>query len=107
MTPLSYELLERASIEIGKAPQGIGVEFYGWPRVRHKQRILQNTFFPSEWWLRLRYNLGSTRPLFWYRWVRHPLYIAGQAIRALLERLGWPRALELTGRHTGRTAQIQ
>jgi hypothetical protein len=107
MTPLSDELLERASIEVGKAPEGIGVEFQGWPRTRHKQRMLRDTFFPSEWWLRLRYNLGSTHPLFWYRWVRHPLYIAGQAVRALLERLGWPKALELTGRHTGRTAQIQ
>lgn len=114
MTPLSDELLKRASIKIGKAPKGIGVEFQGWPQVRRKPRqgrrdrsVLRDTFLPSEWWLRLRYNLGSTRPLFFYRWIRHPLYIAGQAVRALLERLGWPKALELTGRHTAETARSQ
>jgi hypothetical protein len=114
MTPLSDELLKRASIELGKAPEGIGVEFQGWPRVhhehqqeRHSRSVLRDTFFPSEWWLRLRYNLGSTRALFFYRWIRHPLYIAGQAMRALLERMGWPKALELTGRHTSGTVQPQ
>jgi hypothetical protein len=112
MTPVSDELLARASIEIGKAPQGIGIEFQGWPRVSFRRQreqrgrsVLRDTFFPSEWWLRLRYNLGSARPLFFYRWIRHPLYIAGQAVRALLERLGWPKALELTGRHASETVQ--
>lgn len=114
MTPLSDELLKRASIEIGRAPGGIGVEFQGWPRVRHKRQqewrsrsVLRDTFFPSEWWLRLRYNLGSTHSLFFSRWMRHPLYIVGQAIRALLERLGWPKALELTGRQETGMAQSQ
>ena len=105
MTPLSDELLKRASIEIGKAPRGIGIEFQGWPQVRRDRSVLRDTFLPSEWWLRLRYNLGSTPPLFFCRWIRHPLYIAGQAARALLERLGWPTALELTGRRTARTAE--
>jgi hypothetical protein len=50
---------------------------------------------PSEWWLRLRYKLGSTRPLFWYRWLRHPLYILGHVVRAILEWLGWPTPFEL------------
>jgi hypothetical protein len=45
---------------------------------------------PSEWWLRLRYKLGGDRSLFWYRWLRHPLHILGQVVRASLERLGWP-----------------
>jgi hypothetical protein len=107
MTPLSDELLTRASIQVGKAPKGIGGEFQGWPQVRRGRSVLRDTLFPSEWWLRLRYNLGSAHALFFYRWIRHPLYIAGQAVRALLERLGWPRALELTGRHTARTAEPQ
>ncbi|MBN1978923.1 MAG: nucleotidyltransferase family protein [Anaerolineae bacterium] len=107
MTPLSDELLKRASIEIGQAPEGIGVEFQGWPQVRRGRSVLRDTFFPSEWWLRLRYNLGSTHALFSHRWIRHPLYIVGQAVRALLERLGWPKALELTGRHTTKTAESQ
>ena len=57
--------------------------------------MLRDTLFPSEWWLRLRYKLSSTHSLFWYRWVRHPLYILGQTARAILERLGWPTHSEL------------
>ena len=108
MTPLSDELLSVAPINIGRAPQGVGVEYQGWPTagVAHwpeigYRRALRNTLLPSEWWLRLRYKLGSDRPLFWYRWLRHPLYILGHVIRALLERLGWPSPLELVeGRRT-------
>jgi len=56
---------------------------------------LRDTIFPSEWWLRLRYKLGSVRPLFWHRWIRHPLYILGHVARVFLEWLGWPTPLEL------------
>ncbi len=102
ITPLSDELLGVAPIKIGRAPQGVGVEYQGWPRTRMAdwpeigyRRALRNTLLPSEWWLRLRYTLGSERPLFWYRWLRHPLYILGHVMRALLERLGWPSPFEL------------
>jgi len=104
MTPLSEELLDSASIRIGRAPQGIGEEFQGWPRIRRAdwqsrgyRRVLRDTLCPSEWWLRLRYQLGSARRLFWYRWVRHPLHILGHVMRAWLERLGWPRFPDLAG----------
>jgi hypothetical protein len=101
-TPLSDQLLSQASIKIGRAPRGIGQDYQGWPRVRGMlwrrrglRRVLRDTLFPSEWWLRLRYGLGSTRSLFWYRWVRHPLHILAQLVRAWLERLGWPSPLDL------------
>jgi len=104
ITPLSEECLSRAGIEPGKVPPGLGVDFQGWPRVRRgewRQRgvrwMLHETLFPSEWWLRLRYNLGSTRTILLARWVRHPLHILAQVVRALLEHLGWPSALELAG----------
>ena len=97
MTPLSDGLLSRASIALGHAPQGIGMEFQGWPKTRQMpwrekghRHVLRDTLFPSEWWLRLRYQVGSARPLFWYRWTRHPLHILGHVVRTVLERLGWP-----------------
>jgi hypothetical protein len=106
MTPLSDELLNRAGIKIGRAPEGIGVEYQGWPCPqegrRGWQRVLRDTLFPSEWWLRLRYKLNSTRSLFWYRWVRHPLYILGQTMRAILEQLGWPTHSELVNKRAPR-----
>ncbi|MCP4539161.1 MAG: nucleotidyltransferase family protein [Chloroflexi bacterium] len=107
MTPLSDELLNRAGVKIGPSPQGIGIEYQGWPcpqeeRRRSWRRILRDTLFPSEWWLRLRYKLGSHRPLFWYRWVRHPFYILGQAARATLEWLGWPTHSKLMDRRASK-----
>ncbi len=82
--PLSDRLRRRAPIKIGAAPQEVGLDFQGWPRATIGEqwekgfgRILRDSFFPSEWWLRLRYQLGSARPVFWYRWVRHPCYISG------------------------------
>ena len=93
-TPLSDDLLSVAPIKIGPAPGGIGVEYQGWPRTwgegwrsRGYCRVLRDTLFPSEWWLRMRYQLGSTRPLFWYRWLHHPLYILRPMQRELVKRL--------------------
>ena len=104
MTPLSEELLDRAGIETGRAPLQIGDEYQGWPRAdradwraKGSWRILHDTLCPSEWWLRLRYKLGSFRPLFWYRWIRHPLYILGHVVRAAAEWMGWPTPLALAG----------
>lgn len=102
MTPLSESLRSCAKIQVGKAPVGIGLDFQGWPRIprtawRRKgyRRVWLDTLYPSEWWLRLRYQLNCTRSLAWYRWVRHPLYILSHIGRALLEKLGWPTFSEL------------
>jgi hypothetical protein len=109
VTPLSDELLGRASIQIGGRPRGIGMEYRGWPRTplagwrgRGYGRVLRDTLCPPEWWLRLCYQLGATRPLFWCRWLRHPLHLAGHIVRVALERLGWPTPRELAG---GRTSK--
>jgi hypothetical protein len=111
-TPLSEELLARAGIRAGNPPPGLGVDFQGWPRLRPGEWrpkgmrwVLRETLFPSEWWLRLRYNLGSARSVLLARWIRHPLHILAQVVRALLEHLGWPGALELAGQRVGANKQ--
>jgi hypothetical protein len=84
ITPLAEALLARPLIKIEPKPKGIEKGFRGWPSLalgdeRIKEfgfgRFLLDTFFPSEWWLRLYYGLGTTRPVLWYRLVRHPLHI--------------------------------
>jgi len=84
VTPLPERLQQAAGVRPDPTPQGIGLEFEGWPRRRLAQlrgqnwrQIARATFWPSEWWLRLHYGLDSAQPLFWYRWLRHPLYILG------------------------------
>jgi hypothetical protein len=93
MTPMSESLMKRAALEQGQMPKGIGEEFDGWPRSSIKDqrakgwpRILHDTFFPSEWWLRLHYNLDSSDSLLWQRWVGHPLHIFGWVRHLLRER---------------------
>ncbi|HYN89068.1 MAG TPA: hypothetical protein VER55_11080, partial [Ardenticatenaceae bacterium] len=93
MTPLSEQLRATARLEIGTVPHGVGEEFSGWPRsslaaqrAKGYARIVRESFVPSEWWLRMHYGLGTARPLFWYRWVRHPVEILGWAVHLLRER---------------------
>jgi hypothetical protein len=96
ISPLSETLRQQAPLKIGRAPSGIGRDFQGWPyssigqqREKGYRGILRDSFYPPEWWLRLRYGLGSSSPLFWHRWVRHPLHILGWMIHLLVGRLGW------------------
>ncbi len=96
ITPLSDRLRRSASLKIGRVPQGIGHEFEGWPRtsLKAQQRagkgigqIMRDTFWPTEWWLRLYYGQGSTRPLFPVRWGHHPLRILTWAAQLVAKRI--------------------
>ena len=80
VTPLSETLLDKAPVKIGRQPRGIAVDFEARPQIRLAQwrrkgywRVFHRAVFPSELWLRMYYALDTTRWLFWYRWVRHPL----------------------------------
>ena len=93
-TPLSERLRQQASIPTGSARLDVGQDFQGWPRLsladqRRKGvwRIFSDSFIPSEWWLRLNYRIGGTRPIFWTRWVRHPFHILGCALQVLKDRI--------------------
>lgn len=94
LNPLPDEILAQVPIKVGHIPSGIGEDFYGWPRAsfgaqweKGLWRILQETFFPSEWWLRLHYTLDGVEPLGWYRWFKHPSYVLGWVAQFLGEQL--------------------
>lgn len=96
VTPLSEKLRQIVPLKIGQPPQGVGQEFAGFPRFslaaqrdKGSRQTLYDTFYPPEWWLRLHYRLDSAQSLFWYRWVRHPLYILGPLYLAEKLRLLW------------------
>lgn len=98
LTPLSERLQRAAGLDIGRPPQGVGLDFQGWPRYplaqqRHKSRrqIITDSFWPSEWWLGLYYGLRHKPALLWYRWVGHPLRIMGWIGQLMLERAGLRR----------------
>jgi hypothetical protein len=75
-------------------PEGIGRAFRGWPRIYFRQwknlglgPFLKETFWPSEWWLRLYYGIGPDDPFFMARWVKHPLFILKFILHRLRRRL--------------------
>lgn len=81
LAPLPPEVIRRSGILLGRPPTGIGQDWAGWPRRAlgegrgHVPAFLKETFFPSEWFLRLYHGVGSTRPLWPVRFFRHPLHV--------------------------------
>jgi hypothetical protein len=95
VTPLSASLCRAARLNPGPPPPGVGQGFDGWPHTsiasqraagKSYGRILADTFWPPEWWLRLYYGLGADGAIFWQRGVRHPLYITALALNLLLKK---------------------
>lgn len=92
LTPLPPEVIQRAGIRIGKAPAEIGRDWSGWPRLAYGRgradwlAFLKETFFPSEWFLRLYYGVGSTQPLGFTRWLHHPAHVLHLAWLRLVKR---------------------
>lgn len=96
MTPLSPQLLEATAVPTGASITRLGEEFGGWTRdeqglltAKNRRQRLIETVFPSEWWLRLHYNLDGVQSCFWQRWLLHPLYVLGPLYLIEKGRLMW------------------
>jgi hypothetical protein len=99
--PLSAALRQAARVTAGRRAVPIGEDLQGWPRLPLRgarqlgwRRFLQQTFFPSEWWLHLYYGIKNGWTLPAYRWIVHPLEIMRIALirLALRGRNSSPRA---------------
>ncbi len=82
LVPLSGEV--RHTVGLGKAKIGrdVGVDYKGWPNTsfpatRTGENSLTALFFDSisapEWWLRLHYGYKDIFPIWFCRYIRHPL----------------------------------
>ena len=85
LTPLSDSLVTRAGIEIGRAPRGLWDDFRKSPRTPPEATTqegyaltLRDAFFPSEWWLRLYFGIGSAHPVSWHHRLQHLLYLVAR-----------------------------
>ena len=83
LTPLSETLIACAGVAVGTEPRGIWDDFTKMPRTTPEEqfsrgyiRALRLGFFPSEWWLRLYYGVGATKPLRWHHRGQHFAYLA-------------------------------
>jgi hypothetical protein len=82
LTPWSEVVRERLAMDVPHTPAGVGQPFEGWPRfslaAQKKKGLwgtLRDTFWPPEWWLRVRYGVGGWASWLWVRYAKHPLHI--------------------------------
>jgi hypothetical protein len=82
VTPLSENLRDKAGIILKRKPAGTELALADWPPLprmywpdKTYRQILQATFLPSEFSLRLFYGIPNHRSHLWHRWLHHPLQI--------------------------------
>lgn len=63
------------------------------------KNIRQDLFAPSDWWLRLYYELGDSSWLWWHRSVRHPVRVGRWLTRRAVSYAGW-RTIGVRGRRS-------
>jgi len=70
LTPWSEAVLDRLQLPVARVPGGVGEVYEGYPRQwfrehvrRGLRRSLRETFWPSEWWVRMYYGLPATTPV--------------------------------------------
>lgn len=68
LTPWSDAVLEHLKLPIARPPAGVGAVYVGYPKQiwaehirRGLWRSLHETFWPSEWWVRMYYGWPMTR----------------------------------------------
>lgn len=94
MTPMSEEFKTHLAQHTSGMQNDIGRDFQGWPRTslgnqmsKGWLRFLGDTFWPSEWWLRLHNGLDSTEPIWRQRIISHPFEIVSWMFHLLGHKL--------------------
>jgi hypothetical protein len=91
--PLSDALIQYAHLNPQPTRRQSFNPYLGWPAAPLSRnqttgvpRWLWETFFPSAWWLRLRYGGKQPAPVFW-DWVAHLRNLVTEATRRTLKRI--------------------
>jgi hypothetical protein len=91
MTPWSDAVIQRLGMRVEREPRGAIRAFQGWP-LKSRQSLLRQgmlkslgeTFFPSEWWLRVHYGSDHFFAVWVHRWIVHPWHVLCWAVIRLL-----------------------
>lgn len=92
LVPLSGEIRQKAGFKKSEIKNDIGVDYKGWPttsfqaakQMKHGYlRLFQASIAAPEWWLRLRYGYGERYPIWFCRYILHPLRLTIMASRWL------------------------
>jgi hypothetical protein len=79
ITPLPDSLVEHVKPARGQRLRGVGVVCKPLSAILTRNRpvrdIWRDLFDPSDWWLRVYYEVDRDSSLWWYRWVRHPAQV--------------------------------
>ena len=94
IVPFSDETRRKAGFEKSGILNDLGMDYTGWPTTSFRtakemkhgyRRLLQaSTTAAPEWWLRLRYGYEERYPVWFCRYILHPLRLAAMASRWFL-----------------------
>lgn len=98
VTDLPRDLLEYVTPSARTDLHGVGTACKPISAIFRRRRALRDVwhdvFDPSDWWLRLYYELDDRVPLWWYRSVRHPFHVghwiarrAGASLQRRIDRM--------------------
>ena len=87
ITPITQIVLEKLKIATPIGSCGDCNDFSGWPvlpiatwKKEGLGRFLKDTFFPSDWWLKMHYGIRTRAPL-WYYWFLHIFVLLEEFLR--------------------------
>lgn len=87
VTPLPEVLAQHVPPPAAAVPGGVVIAMKPLSRILRRghgfRAIVNDLFYPSDWWLHLYYGIRANRSLWWCRWTRHPARI----LRWLLQRV--------------------
>ena len=90
LVPLSDEIREKAGLKKSEVKKDIGIEYTGWPNTSFlsaKQTengcrtLFHDSLCAPEWWLRLHYGYEERYPIWFCRYILHPLRLTAMALR--------------------------
>jgi hypothetical protein len=99
VTPMPAPLLRHVT-PATISPKGMAVTIKPWRQIGGERptyrAILRDLFYPSDWWLRVRYAVEDRRSLFWCRWFQHPLRLSSSIMWRVRGYVAW-RARAMAG----------
>jgi hypothetical protein len=82
LSPWPKTVLERLKLPVERLPADASAAYEGWPRFTVAEqrskglwRIARDSFFPSPWWLRVRYGEGPSPGSYWRAWLTHQRWL--------------------------------
>jgi len=92
IVPLSDKIRQKAGLKKSEVENDVGIDYKGWPTTSFRTakqmehgylRLFHASIVVPEWWLRLHYGYEERYPIWFCRYILHPLRLTIMASRWL------------------------